>query len=375
VRVVHVGKFYPPEYEGGLETVVVTLSDQLRRLGVDVTAVVAATRGAGGAGEYRGARVVRAATLGTVLSQPLAPSLPGRVRAEPGDVLHVHHPNPLADWAALADGRPFIVTHHSDIVRQRALGALYRPLLARALRRAAAVVTGSEQLRASSADLAPVRERVRVIPFGIEGSAFAATPATLARAGALRAGLGGRPVVLAVGRLVGYKGFDVLARAARGLDAAVVVVGTGPEETRLRALAGPAVTFAGRVAHEDLVAWYHACDVFCLPSVTSAEAFGVVLLEAMACGKPLVTTALPTGVAAVNRDGRTGLVVPPGDADALREALRALLGDAARRQAMGEEARAVRAREYDAALMGERYLRLYEEAAAAGATARRGPGS
>jgi rhamnosyl/mannosyltransferase len=363
VRVVHVGKFYPPEYEGGLETVIVTLNDQLVARGIAVSAVVAAVRGGGGTGEHRGVRVVRAPTLGTLLSQPLTPSLPRRVRAERGDVLHVHHPNPLADWAALADKRPFVITHHSDIVRQRALGVLYRPLLHRALRRAAAVVVASEQLRDASRDLTPVRDRVRVIPFGIEAAGFAPTPAVQARVAALRTELGGRPMVLAVGRLVGYKGFDVLVRAAQNLAAAVVIIGQGPEEARLRALAGPGVVFAGRVAHEDLVAWYHACDVFCLPSVTMAEAFGVVLLEAMACGKPLVTTALPTGVSAVNRDGRTGLVVPPADAGALREALRALLDDPGRRRAMGEEGRAVQAREYDAALMGERYLALYREAA------------
>ena len=375
MRVVHVGKFYPPEYVGGLESVVVTLNDDLVRRGVGVSAVVAAVQGSGGVSEHRGVRVVRAPTLGTMLSQPLTPTFARAVRREAGDLLHLHHPNPLADWAALSDRRPFIVTHHSDIVRQRALRPLYRPLLARALGRAAAVVVGSEQLRASSQDLAPVRDRVRVIPFGIDGARFATTPEVAARAASLRAGVGGRPVVLAVGRLVGYKGFDVLTRAARGLDAAVVIVGTGPDEARLRAMAGPEVVFAGRVSDADLVAWYHACDLFCLPSVSSAEAFGIVLLEAMACGRPLVTTALPTGVAAVNRDGRTGLVVPPGDADALREALRALLADPARRRAMGEEARTVQAREYGAALMGERYLKLYEEVAAGGAAAPPVPGS
>jgi rhamnosyl/mannosyltransferase len=96
--------------------------------------------------------------------------------------------------------------------------------------------------------------------------------------------------------------------------------------------------------------------------VTIAEAFGIVLLEAMACGKPLITTALPTGVSAVNRDGLTGLVVPPGDPGALREALAALLADAARRERMGRAARAVQEREYTATLMGERYVMLYQEA-------------
>ena len=142
----------------------------------------------------------------------------------------------------------------------------------------------------------------------------------------------------------------------------MVLVGTGPEEERLRALAGPSVIFAGHVNDDDLVAHYHAAELFCLPSVTKAEAFGMVLLEAMACGKPLVTTLLPTGVSAVNRDGVTGIAVPPRDMGALREALSALLQDRGRRQVLGEEARRVQQAEYSAELMGERYVKLYEEA-------------
>jgi rhamnosyl/mannosyltransferase len=166
-----------------------------------------------------------------------------------------------------------------------------------------------------------------------------------------------------VGRLVSYKGFEVLAAAARGLEARVIIVGEGPERGRILAAAGPNVTLAGRVTDAELVAHYHACDVFCLPSTTRAEAFGMVLLEAMASGRPLVTTALPTGVSAINRDGVTGLVVPPGDGRALREALAALVGDAPRARAMGEAARGVQAREYTAELMGERYHTLYRELA------------
>jgi glycosyltransferase involved in cell wall biosynthesis len=141
-------------------------------------------------------------------------------------------------------------------------------------------------------------------------------------------------------------------------------VGAGPEEPRLRALAGgrPSVRFAGRVGDADLVAHYHAADLFCLPSVTIAEAFGIVLLEAMACGRPLVTTSLPTGISAVNRDGQTGLIVPPGDVPALGEAIGALAGDRARREAMGRAARRVFEAEYTAERMVERYLELYREA-------------
>jgi glycosyltransferase involved in cell wall biosynthesis len=362
VRVVHVGKFYPPEYLGGLESVVVGINDELVRLGVQVTALVAAVRGGARVEEWRGVRVVRVGTLGTVLSQPMTPGFARAVRREPGDLLHLHHPNPLGDLAVQGDHRPLVITHHSDIVRQRALGPFYLPLVRRAFSKARFIAVGSEQLVGSSRELTGYQAKTRVIPFGIEPARFAATDAVRARAAALRKLWGDRPVVLGVGRLVGYKGFDVLLAAARGLGASVVLVGKGPQERRLRELAGPHTVFAGRVSDEDLVAYYHACDVFCLPSVTYAEAFGMVLLEAMACGRPLVTTSLPTGVSAINRDGVTGLRVPPGDADALREALRALLSDDARRRAMGETAQRIQAQEYTAALMGRRYLELYRDA-------------
>ena len=363
MRVLGVGKFYPPEYHGGLESVVASLNRELVCRGCAVSCVVSAVRGAGSVEDVDGVRVIRARSLGTLLSQPLAPGFPAAVRREAADIVHLHHPNPLGDLAVLADARrPLVISQHSDVVRQRALWPLYGPLVRRAFARARFVVVASENYRGASRELAGWGAKVRVIPYGIEAARFERTPAVADRAAALRAAWGDAPVVLAVGRLVGYKGFDVLLRAVTGLDATAVIVGAGPEEARLRALAPAGTVFAGRVADEDLPAYYHACDVFCLPSRTIAEAFGVVLLEAMACGKPLVTSALPTGVTAVNREGVTGLTVPPDDAGALREALRALAGDAARRGVMGEAGRRAVARDYTAAVMAERYLALYREA-------------
>jgi rhamnosyl/mannosyltransferase len=365
VRVVGIGKFYPPEYHGGLESVVVTLNAELVRRGIAVSYVVSRVRGAGRTDVVDGVRVVRAASLGTILSQPVSPGLLAAVRREPGDVVHLHHPNPLGDLAALTDRRrPLVITQHSDVVRQRVLRSLYLPVIRRALDACRFVAIGSAQLLATSRELRGHEAKARVIPFGIDPARFAPTAEVRARAAALRTAWGPEPVVLAVGRLVAYKGFDVLIRAMERLEARLVLVGTGPEEARLRAIAGRRVEFAGRVGDADLVAFYHAADVFCLPSVTIAEAFGVVLLEAMACAKPLVTTALPTGVSAVNRDGVTGLVAPPGEVEPLREALRALLSDPGRRGAMGSAARRVQQQEYTAALMGERYVALYAEALA-----------
>ena len=362
MRVVHVGKFYPPEYRGGLESVVVGINDELVRRGVAVTVVVSALHGKSREEEYRGAQVVRVPAIAMVLSQPVAPSFGKAVHQAGGDLLHLHHPNPLGDAAVLGDARPLVITHHSDIVRQRALRLLYGPLQRRVRDKAKLIAIGSEQLLRSSEEMRGWQAKARVIPFGIDAARFAATASVKARAAQLRQAWGEQPAILAVGRMVGYKGFDVLIDAARGLDAVVVLVGTGPEEERLRALAGPSVIFAGHVNDDDLVAHYHAAELFCLPSVTKAEAFGMVLLEAMACGKPLVTTQLPTGVSAVNRDGVTGIAVPPRDMGALREALSALLQDRARRQAMGDAAQRVQHEEYSAELMGERYVTLYEEA-------------
>jgi glycosyltransferase involved in cell wall biosynthesis len=365
VRILGIGKFYPPEYHGGIETAITSLNDRLVRQGTAVTYVVSAVRGRGGDGDVGGVRVVRAASLGTVLSQPLSPGLIAAVRREAGDVLHLHHPNPLGDIAALADrGRPLVVTQHSDIVRQRLLRPLYGFLVRSVFARARAIAVASEQFLRVSRELRGFERKVRVIPYGIDPGRFDATAAVLEDAARLRAMWGGGPVVLAVGRLVGYKGFDVLIRAMEGLDARLVIVGEGPESGRLRAIAGRRVTLAGPVSEADLPAYYHAAEVFCLPSLTIAEAFGIVLLEAMACRKPLVTTSIPTGVSAVNRDEETGLVVPPGEVGPLREALRALLGDVARRREMGGAARRVLEREYTSALMAEHYLTLYREALA-----------
>jgi len=342
--------------------VLATLGHGLIAAGTDVTCVVAAVRGWGGSGTVDGVPVSRAGTLGTVLSQPLAPGLPALVRSTPADLVHLHHPNPLGDLAVLLDRRrPLVVSQHSDVVRQRWLGSVYLPLVRRAFQRARAVVVASDQALSTSLELRGFEPKVRVIPYGIATERYAATARTTASAAALRASWTAGPVVLGVGRLVAYKGFDVLLQAMRGLDATLVLVGTGPEAARLRALGGLRTVFPGRVSEDDLAAYYRAADVFCLPSVTTAEAFGVVLLEAMASGLPLVTTSLPTGVSAVNRDGRTGLVVPPGDIGMLREAIVSLLGDAARRHAMAREAGRVAAEEYAAPLMVARFLSLYRE--------------
>ncbi len=172
--------------------------------------------------------------------------------------------------------------------------------------------------------------------------------------------------MLFVGRLVPYKGLDVLLKAAQRVPATILIAGDGPLAEPLKAQAaaaglGSRVQFLGHLTDKEIVANFHACDVFVLPSVTRAETFGVVQLEAMACGKPVVSTNLPTGVPWVNRHLETGLVVPPGDEDALAAALTTLVSDPAWSRRMGERAQLRVHEEFTVATMVARSSALYRD--------------
>jgi rhamnosyl/mannosyltransferase len=176
----------------------------------------------------------------------------------------------------------------------------------------------------------------------------------------------GPRVVFFVGRHVYYKGIDHLIRAMKGVDAHLVLGSDGPLTPELGRLTrslglSSRVTFAGRIADEDLPCFYHASDIFCLPSVARSEAFGIVQLEAMACGVPVVSTRLTTGVVYVNQDGVTGVTVPPADSAALTGALNRLLGDKALRRKLGRQGRERVHREFTHDINARRTLELYAE--------------
>ena len=183
-----------------------------------------------------------------------------------------------------------------------------------------------------------------MIPLGIDLGRFRTLqPAGLAVHEAIRA-TASPPVILFVGRFVYYKGLDVLINAMARCTGTLILVGDGPLDIELRAQVaalgiGSRVRFAGQVPDHDLPAYYHASDIFVLPSVARTEAYGLVQTEAMAAGVPVVSTNLPTGVPWVNQDGVTGLVVPPGEPDALAAALGALAANPALRRTLGDNGR------------------------------------
>jgi glycosyltransferase involved in cell wall biosynthesis len=343
VNVLHLGKFYPPA-KGGMETILALICERTAQH-VKNRVLVANTSASTVEERHGSIDVLRVAALTRIGSVAVCPRLPFDLAREEADVIVLHEPNPMALVAyflARPKGR-LIVWYHSDVIRPSWRYRLfYRPFLRFALSRAVRIVVSSAALGASAPELQDFQAKCKVIPFGIEERSSEALGAIMQRAEDIRRGMS-QPIVLFVGRLVPYKGVDVLLEALKGLNAIALIVGYGPLQTRLEEQArdlgvSNQVRFLGSVEDEELAALYRACNVFVLPSVTRQEAFGVVQLEAMAAGKPVVSTDLGTGVGWVNRDGETGYVVPPRDARALHDALRRLLADAKLQKSMGEAA-------------------------------------
>jgi rhamnosyl/mannosyltransferase len=223
------------------------------------------------------------------------------------------------------------------------------------------VLATSDRYLASSPYLARVRDRTVVVPLGVDPDRF--------RPGARKPA--GPPTVLFVGQMRHYKGVDDLLAAMRAVPAParLRLAGDGPMRARWEALGrslglGERVEFLGQVPDEALPALYRSADVLVLPSTSRAEAFGMVLLEAMASGLPCVTTEVGSGTSYVVQDGVTGLVVPPRDPAALASALACLAADPAERARMGAAGRARVLAEFPEARMVERVEAVYREALA-----------
>ncbi|MGB2713359.1 MAG: sugar transferase [Vicinamibacterales bacterium] len=344
MRVVHIGKFYSP-VPGGMERVLQGLCEGERALGVDSRALVVSTGRASVRETVNGVPVQRASSwlrVGSVWLSPVLIWLLARVRS---DLLVLHEPNPMAllAYAIARPRQPLIVWYHSEVVRPRwRYRAFYHPFISVALRRASRIIVSSPALKQHAAALAAYQERTVVIPFGLPTPAVdTSSDASIAEVRARWSG----PIVLFVGRLVPYKGVDVLLRAMSGIRAAAVIVGDGPLRAALEGQASELgisdrVFFLGSLAEETLARWYQHGDLLVLPSTTRAEAFGLVQLEAMARAKPVVSTRIESGVPWVNVHGTTGLTVPPDDSDALRKAIVQILDAPGLRERMGQAARA-----------------------------------
>jgi glycosyltransferase involved in cell wall biosynthesis len=264
-----------------------------------------------------------------------------------------------------AANTPFVVMYHADIIKQKAFLPMYTPILKQLFRKAGKIIFSALENISSSPLLSAHRNKCTVIPFGIEAEEFKLRDGEDEEVSILRREFDG-PMVLFVGAARYYKGLDVLLQAMARASGFLIIAGRGTEDPILSQMARDLgiegrVRFCGEVTESRRRILLNAADIFVLPSIDRCETFGIGQLEAMACSKPIVSTDLPTGVRSVNRHGITGLVVPPGEPDALAGALNLLLSNPSLRAEYGNAARRQVEIEFGADRMALKTLEVYRE--------------
>jgi glycosyltransferase involved in cell wall biosynthesis len=360
-RILHVGKYYPP-HRGGMETHLRQLATALNE-DVESKVIVANHNRSTGVEWRDGVEVTRLGRWFNLAGAPICPQMPRKIAVARADLVHLHVPNPAAVISLMASrysGR-IVVTWHSDIVRQKRLAKVFEPVMRTFIRRCSRVIVSSPNYVQSSDFLLDNQEKCRIIPFGIDVARF--QKRGIGAVASIREKFGPR-IVLAVGRLVYYKGIKFLLRAMPKVNGNLVIVGDGPLRSELEDEAR-SLGIAERVAFlsgiEDLVPYYQACDIFVLPSIARSEAFGIVQLEAMAAGKPVVNTLLSSGVPFVSVNGQTGFSVSPRDPEALGAALNRLFDEPDLRSRFGAAGRDRVIREFTLERMTSQTLSLYRE--------------
>ncbi len=376
MRVLHSYKVFPPDVVGGITEVIAYIAEGMAPRH-ESSVLVARSRGWGRRYTFGTIPVEALSSFGTLLSTPIAPSFPFVLakRSRQADLVALHQPFPLND-IGVSLGLPretaLVVHWHGEIVRQRSLTGLVAPFIRRTLARAQRIIVSHPALVGASPFLAAHAEKCAVVPFGIDVAYWAELDvAQWRRAEELRSRY--PRLVMATGRLVPYKGFDVLIEALRRVDATAIIVGEGPLRHGLLRLAqqrgvAERLILAGGLSRDDLKVHLHAARLYAFPSVGAAEAFGIVQIEAMAVGLPIVNTNLPTGVPHVARQGLEALTVPPNDPAALAAAIAQLLTDRALAQRLGAAGRRRATTEYDLQSFVKRIEDVYDQAVRAAST-------
>lgn len=366
MKVLQIGKFYPAL--GGIERVMYDITMGLSQQGesCDILCTVLEKHERGDIKLNDYANVLRVPFIKKVAATMIAPAMIFRLRKiqKEYDIIHIHHPDPMACLALFLSGYkgPVVVHWHSDILKQKQLLKLYRPLQDWLLRRAEVIVGTTPTYVRESPHLRNVQDKTLVIPIGIDE--LKPDAGQVAR---IRGDYSGKKIIFAVGRLVGYKGFEYLIRAARQLgdDYVVLIGGKGVLQEKLETLireegVANRVKLLGFIGNDELPDYFGACDLFCLSSVWKTEAFAIVQVEAMSCGKPVVATKIPeSGVSWVNADGVSGVNVEPENVDALADAIREVLSDEQRYKQLATGARQRYETMFTKELMVEHCLELY----------------
>ncbi|MDO5558764.1 MAG: glycosyltransferase [Oscillospiraceae bacterium] len=367
MKILQVNKLYSPHI-GGIERVIQDIAEGLSDR-YDIKVLVCQPKGKAIDEIINSVSVRRSSSIGTFFSMPVSFQFLCDFRrlSRSADLVHIHMPFPLADIACLLSGYKgkVVVSWHSDIVKQKKMMTLYKPFMTALLKRADCILVATPGHITGSAYLGPYKEKCRVIPYGIDIEAYEKAEAYDILTQKLTDPDSKK--ILFTGRLVYYKGVDVLLKAfCQTTDCELFIAGDGILRQDLENEAKAdniedRVHFLGRLSDSDLKAALRDCDIFVLPSVENSEAFGIVQMEAMVYSKPVINTSLPTGVPYVSLDGESAITVPPKDEKALAGAINTLVHDDQMRQQYGQEALRCVREKYDMKKVMDSISKMYEE--------------
>ncbi|MCX4220441.1 MULTISPECIES: glycosyltransferase family 4 protein [unclassified Pseudomonas] len=366
MRVLHFFKTYLPDSVGGIEQVIFQLCESGAQHGIEGQVLTLSANPEPAVVRLGQHEVHRARLDVQFASTGFSWSVFKRFRdlAAEADVINYHFPWPFMDLVHFASGvnKPTVVTYHSDIIRQKHLLKLYRPLMNRFLASADRIVAASPNYLHTSDVLQQFRDKTRVIPYGLNKAGY--PQPDVERMNRWRQQLGDK-FFLFVGVMRYYKGLHILLDALKDVDYPVVIVGAGPLEQELHAQAAALglrnIHFLGRLSDEDKVALLQLSYAIVFPSHLRSEAFGISLLEGAMYGKPMISSEIGTGTSYINIHNETGLVVPPSHPQAFREAMRTLWENPARAAEMGLKAEARYRQLFTADEMGRKWTELYQE--------------
>lgn len=374
MKILQTNKAYYPKV-GGIETTITTLSEGLvKKFGEDVSVLTC--------NEIfhlktiekviNGVKVKYVPTYGFLTSLPLSPGYFKSIMEYSGDILHIHEPFPLADLSVLLSSRlkrnfsRIVVSWHSDIIRQKWVLSFYKKYLFKFLKIADKIIVSNPNLIRNSDFLPFFEDKIEVIPIGINLNWVDSCQESNILSEGIRKSYKGS-MVLFVGRLVYYKGLEFLIDAINLIpDVSLVIIGSGPLRDKLikkinELNLASRIKIVPEVDEKKLHSYYKACDLFVLPSVEKSETYGIVQIEAMACGKPTICTEIGTGTTFVNQNEVTGLVVPPRNIELLAEAMNKLIINKEMGKQLGNQGKERALKEFTAEIMVSKTYKVYQD--------------
>lgn len=366
MRILHFYKTAFPETRGGVEQVINQIAIGSSKLGIKTDVLCLAANKIAHTVEINGYSVHRAHQDFKIASTGFSVSVFLRFYqlAKKADIIHYHFPWPFMDLVhfAVRINKPTLVTYHSDIIRQKYLLNLYRPLKRMFLRSVDCIVATSPNYFTTSDVLKKYADKVEIIPIGLDKNTYPQPQPE--RLQFWKEKLDSK-FFLFVGVIRYYKGLHILLEAAKDTNYPIVIVGAGPIEQELKKQAAQLclhnVIFLGYIPDDDKVALIMLCYAIVFPSHLRSEAFGVSLLEGAMYSKPMISSEIGSGTSFININGETGLVVPPSNPEALRQAMHYLWNHPEEATKMGKQAEERYRKYFTAEQMSNRYAELYKK--------------